>query len=1252
MTRERFIRRCTATLAAQLGLYGLIICGNSSAQTVTLADQPVFASADVPGNLALVLSVEFPTATSVANLGDYNDATSYVGYFDATKCYTYVYNSTTPASSYFKPAAFANGTNSHSCSSNWSGNFMNWAVTPTIDPFRWALTGGYRLVDTTSQTILQKAWASTQAGLGNFPLKGTTQATGNSLNSTLVPKVTPFSWGAWTSQIASSDIRMTFYGNSASNGNANYQGSSTTDTNTNYTVYVNVSVCDTSTLGFAGLESNCVGYGTATSSGTGVTYSIYKPEGLMQKYSNKIRYSTFSYLNGLGTQNQGGVLREKMGFIGPTYPTPLSTTVTTNPNTEWSASTGIQYSNPDPTSATASAVSKSGNINFLDQFGLATGSYETYDNVSELYYAAVRYFEYLGNVPEWTNVATAANLDGFPAITTWDDPILYSCQKNFILGIGDDHTWVDYNVGGAALAGNGAVASRPVPSAVSSDSFNKASTWLAALQQLEGITPTDWWNQGMGSTQYIAGLAYGTHVVDIRPDDATKSNTTGLQTISTYWMDVAEYQEVENLNPYYLATKYGGFTVPSGYAITNTTPLTLGEYDTTGNNILMNGGNTHPLPDNYFEANNATNMVTSLASAFTNIANASKTFNTSFSLPLPTITSSSDTSFASSYNPNGWTGTITANTLTLAADGTPTLSAPIWSTDTTLQSQLAGTGWRSPGRLIATWNGSAGIPFEAANLSSTQLTALTPTSYATTVTSTQFVNYMRGDQTNEVASTTSGSSHSLRTRSLFLGDVVDAQVTPVGTPSMSFSEAYNVGYAAFKSAQSSRPTMAYVAANDGMLHAFVGTTGAEQFAYVPSQVITGPSSTPQVNGMVALGNPNFTHHYYVDATPLTFDIDFGRTQGSTTGTQWHTLLIGGQGKGGKSFYAIDVTNPSSMTTESAVAGNVLWEFTASTMGYSFGAPVVVKTAKYGWVVIFTSGYNNSDGYGHLYIVNPMTGALLETVTTPSASSGMTQAAAFVQDYTNFTADSIYVGDLNGQLWRFNLTGTSGLYPAPTLLATLTDASGTAQPITSAPLIEIHPTTRKRYVMVGTGKLLASTDIASSQVQTFYAILDGTAGSFNTVTTPITRANLTALTDLDAGVSIATSTPNGWYYDLGASNSIGWRVVSNPIAYNGIVAFTALLTNANACTPKGSSEVFAINYATGKSVLQPSVAGNPAPTDVALPNAVTNLKFVSNGTQNPELLAGDSKGTVSQVNANLLGTLATRILNWREIPTVN
>jgi len=1230
----------------------------AAAQTpVALADQPVFASADVPGNLALTLSVEYPTAISVANLNDYADASTYLGYFDPAKCYTYNYNSTTPSSSYFQATGFASGTNLHSCSGQWSGNFMNWATMQTIDPFRWALTGGYRSVDTSSMTILEKAWGSAQGSTSNFPYRGTSQPTGHDLTVS-VGSVTPFSnWSAFNSGIWANGNAMVFSADSRSACTANncrYQATyqtaatsahdlTTVDNTVNfsgnttaYRVYVRVQVCDTSVLGVTGLESNCVGYGSKSASGVS---DHYKPEGLMQKYSNRIRFAAFSYLSGQGLYDEGGVLREPMGYIGPSYPQPLSTNVTTNTRAEWDPNTGIMNTNPDTATARASGVSQSGVMNYLNKFGEYSQNYEMYDNVSELYYAALRYYENLGNVPEWTNGVTSTMLDGFPAVTAWTDPIAYSCQKNFILGIGDNHTWYDNNVGGSAVAGSSAAGSRPVPALVASDSFNQAATWTTSLQRLEGIAPTAWWPFDTGATYYIAGLAYGAHVLDIRPD------LTGSQTISTYWMDVMEYQGVENLNPYYLAAKYGGFSIPSNYSISNTTPLTLGWYDSTGNTIVMNGGHTHYLPDNYFEAGNAQMMVNSLTSAFTKIASSIKGYTTAFSLSTPVIATAGESSFDSQYDSSTWTGVITASTLTVGSDGAPSKTTS-WVSSTTLQNQLAGTGWQTA-RKVATWNGSAGVPFEVANLTSAQLTALTPSSYSSNTTSTQYLNYLRGDHTNEVGSTVSGSTRSLRARSVLLGDIVDAALTPVANPNMSYSEAHNPGYSAFMSNWARRPTMVYAAANDGMLHAFVGSTGVEQFAYVPSALFEGPTGTPQVNGLAQLGNPSYAHYDYVDATPLAFDIDLNRTGGNTRGaSNWHTLLIGGLGKGGKSFYAIDVTNPAAMNTESAVASAVAWEFTDSTMGYSFGAPVVVKTAKYGWVVAFTSGYDNSDGYGYLYLVNPSNGALLEKLKTPTSSSGLTHASGYVLDYTDYTADSIYAADLNGQLWRFDLTGTSGTYPAPTQIATLTDASGNAQPVTVAPLIEIHPTNRERYIMLGTGQLLSTTDISSPARQTFYAFIDGSAGAFKQITTPITRATMTPVADVTAGV-VVPATSKGWYYDLPS----GSRVITVPklVAYNGIVAFSALVTSSDPCNPSGASNVYAMNYATATTVLSPIGSAASSPAYVPFTYAVTNLSFVS-ANSNVELIAGDTSGAVSQVKANLSGVVATRLLNWAEPPT--
>jgi type IV pilus assembly protein PilY1 len=1270
-------------------LLGLACMARAHAQT-NLADKPIAAGADVPGNLALTLSVEYPTAISIANLGNYSDTTQYLGYFDPAKCYTYLFNSTTPSQSYFSPTSLNTASNGHDCSAlpgQWSGNFMNWAATQTIDPFRWALTGGYRSVDTTSQTILEKAWGSAQGGPAqNYPYRGTSQGGGNNMSTSgsLIAKLTPFNtWSSFDEGVWGNGQTMVFSGGGAGSGYtlsytngsvsdlSNFATANTTSASTGaYRVYIRVAVCDP-TLGTAFLESNCVQYG-----------ANYKPEGLLQQYSQRIRFSAFGYLNQGGDVREGGVMRAPMSFIGPNVPQPLSTTVLVNTKPEWDPGTGIMSSNPDTVSASASGVAQSGVMNYLNKFGEFGQTYKTYDNVSELYYAAVRYFENLGNVPEWTNTASPTALDGFPAVATWPTDttgtnpgaaILYSCQKNFILGIGDDHTWYDYDVGGSTNASG----SRPMPAAVAADTFNQASVWTTDLQTLQGIAPTPWWPFDSGATYFIAGLAYGVHVNDIRPD------LLGTQTISTYWMDVAEDQRLENLNPYYLATKFGGFSTPTINAANATppyytaanpaydmlnTPITTAQFDSTGAIVNMNGNN-HRLPDNYYNAGNATAMVAGLQSAFVSISSAITQLSTSFSFSLTNVTSGTD-SFGASYDANGWTGTVTGSTLSFDINGNPSL-IPVWTSVSTLQAQLAGTGWQTA-RRVATWNGSSGVAFEAANLTSAQQTALTP-SYSPTLTcgtsSCPYLNYLRGDQTNEVSSTATGSTHSLRNRSLLLGDIVDAGLAPVSTPLQTFSDANNPGYNFFKNLWTSttpRPTTVYAGANDGMLHAFDGTTGTEVFAYVPSAVFQGPNGTPQVDGLAQLGNPNYVHHNYVDATPAAFDIDMSRTVGFTgtvdyttaSGTPWRTVLIGGLGKGGKSYYALDITDPASMTTESAVAGDVLWEFTDSTMGYSFGVPVVVKTVKYGWVAILTSGYDNADGFGYLYFVNPRTGALLEKVKTPSQSIGLTQASAFVKDFSDETADSVYVGDMQGQVWRYDLTGTTGSYPQPVLLATVTDPSGVAQPITTAPLIEIHPVTRKRYVLFGTGVLLAITDVPDTQMQTFYAIIDGTASGFNPVSAPITRANLTAVTNSQ----LSSTTPNpilptgpmGWYTDLGidAISGIGWRMVVNPSAFNGIVIFATNLTTAtDPCNPKGSGRVYAVDYATVQSVLQPSVAGPNPPFDSLI--AVVNLRVTDvNGA--PAILAGGNGpggNSIIRPLANLTGTLATRILNWRDIPTV-
>ena len=277
------------------------------------------------------------------------------------------------------------------------------------------------------------------------------------------------------------------------------------------------------------------------------------------------------------------------------------------------------------------------------------------------------------------------------------------------------------------------------------------------------------------------------------------------------------------------------------------------------------------------------------------------------------------------------------------------------------------------------------------------------------------LEYLRGSASNEGTATLN-----FRTRISPLGDIVDASPKYVGIPNLPYQDFADPGYSAFKTAQATRSAMVYVAANDGMLHAFADSNGTEKFAYIPRVLFR----TSENAGLAALtlkegALPPFVHHFYVDSTPKVVDVDFGSQN-------WHTILVGGLGKGGNAYYALDVTSPDSVLTEANAASDVLWEFTDSDLGYTYGAPIITKTAGFGgkWVVIVPSGYNNPSGVGKIWVLDAKTGAVLTTLSTGFGSStspsGLAQIAGFTQDYHNYMTDEVYGGDQYGNVWRFDL----------------------------------------------------------------------------------------------------------------------------------------------------------------------------------------------------------------------------------------
>lgn len=477
--------------------------------------------------------------------------------------------------------------------------------------------------------------------------------------------------------------------------------------------------------------------------------------------------------------------------------------------------------------------------------------------------------------------------------------------------------------------------------------------------------------------------------------------------------------------------------------------------------------------------------------------------------------------------------------------------------------------------------------FLAANLSQWSYLAetLTPGQLAATA-GANLLNYVRGQKGYEETSS-DPTKRLYRKRQAVLGDIVDSTPKFIGRPTFSYSDP---GYANFKSAQDARSGTVYVGGNDGMLHAFDGETLQERWAYVPSMVI--PNLWKLADTAYAT-----KHVYYANGAPTISDICVSGCSGGSA--VWKTILVAGLNGGGRGYYALDVTNPTSPS--------LLWEFDASdepNLGFTYGNPIVTKDPDGKWVVLVTSGYNNipdnssfydqegvkfkpnnpaqftgGDGKGYLFVLDAATGVKLRQITTgvgtPSLPSGLAKISAWADDpEINNTATYVYGGDLLGNFWRFDLTDNSVIKFA---------SFGSAQPVTTTP--ELGQIRKKRVVFVGTGKYLEVSDLLTTDQQTLYGIKDDDLAS--TLGNP--KGSLVQQTIVSDGADTRKSgsdnevnwdTGLGWYVDFpdtGERQNVASELVL------GTLLVPTTVPTASACQPAGYGWLNFLDYRTGRAV---------------------------------------------------------------------
>ena len=284
------------------------------------------------------------------------------------------------------------------------------------------------------------------------------------------------------------------------------------------------------------------------------------------------------------------------------------------------------------------------------------------------------------------------------------------------------------------------------------------------------------------------------------------------------------------------------------------------------------------------------------------------------------------------------------------------------------------------------------------------------------------INFIRGD---EVAG--------LRTRMLEvpvgsgsysvwrLGDPIHSTPTIVGAPKERYDLIYgDPTYNQFYIQYRNRRQVAYVGANDGMLHAFNAgyyhkgddpTTGGViehgWFTKNPSDNSSGPKLGAELWGYVPyqllpqlewLARTDYTHVYYVDLKPKVSDVRIF-TPDADHPDGWGTILIGGFRMGGScgncaagsgappmtatiggtprtfysAYFVLDVTNPE-------VDPKLLWVFTDSGLGLTTAYPAIARVnptsdsstnkTNEKWFAIFGSGPN---GYQADLPVPPLPG---------------------------------------------------------------------------------------------------------------------------------------------------------------------------------------------------------------------------------------------------------------------------------------
>lgn len=428
-----------------------------------------------------------------------------------------------------------------------------------------------------------------------------------------------------------------------------------------------------------------------------------------------------------------------------------------------------------------------------------------------------------------------------------------------------------------------------------------------------------------------------------------------------------------------------------------------------------------------------------------------------------------------------------------------------------------------------------------------------------------------------------------------LGDIVHS--TPVVTHGNNLGYSVLAGvegdeYPDHVDAKDNWPDMLYIGANDGMLHAFDARAsgGNEVFAFAPDAVF---------DDLATLADPDYDHRFFVDGQ---LDVGDAYYNGS-----WEKILTGSTGAGAKAVFALNVSDPYNFT-----AGDALWEITGDDepgLGHVLGDLHVARMNNDEWAVIFGNGYNSADGTAQLFVVpleDPGNPIIIDTgVNAGSVDNGLGGVTP-VDVNGDGSIDIVYGGDLEGNMWRFDVTSGNSNQWDGSVLFRAESPDGEPQPITAAPRVAPHSDGDVvANVLFGTGRFFVDGDGVvgtDPRVEAFYGIQDD--GSGTTVQDHEIHEQQIEDQGTANGVGFRIvsddaipANARGWSLDLVYNTPEGERVTSSPQMVGDRVVFLTQIPGDDPCDLGGSGWLMELDAESGGGVqlgtfddIQPGASG--------------------------------------------------------------